>query len=89
MALLFPLGSTRNLIISCLMSSSVMALTGTVVPGVECPALQQDDGQVIALSFLPAPFKIGDRITVSGAGFGGSMTCQQEVFLVEDVKVAK
>lgn len=77
------------LVATCIMSSSALTLTGTVVPGVECPAIEQDNGQVVALSFLPAPYKIGDRITVSGSGFGGSMSCQQEVFLVESALPAK
>lgn len=65
------------------LTTQAMAFTGEIVPGVTCPAMRTDAGKTIALSHLPGDFKIGDRVTVTGSGFGGSMTCQQEVFLVE------
>lgn len=66
-----------------------MVLTGEVVPGVECPALKLDDGRVVALSQLPGDFRQGDRVTVTGPGWGASMACQQEVFLVEKAAPAE
>jgi len=68
---------------------AAMLLTGEVVPGTECPGLRLDDGRIIALSRLPAPLNTpGTRVTVSGPGYAGSATCQQEVFVVEDARVA-
>ena len=65
-----------------LMAAGAMALTGELAPGVTCPVLLTDDGRRIALEGLPAGFAPGERITVTGPGFGASMTCQREVFLV-------
>ena len=65
-----------------------VTVTGEVVPGVECPAILTDDGRQIALSHLPASFKLGDRVTVSGSGYAGSLSCQQEVLVVEGVRWA-
>lgn len=66
-----------------------VVLTGEVVQGVECPAIRTDDGKVIALSTLPNTFQIGDRVRVTGSGFAGSASCQQEVLLVESAEAAK
>ncbi|WP_281981271.1 DUF5818 domain-containing protein [Thalassorhabdomicrobium marinisediminis] len=65
------------------LTANTMTYTGEVVPGVTCPAIRTDAGETIALSHLPHEFGIGDRVTVTGSGFIGSMTCQQEVFNVE------
>ncbi len=72
----------------CVMGASVIIFTGEIIPGVECPALRTDEGRVIALSALPSTYAIGDRITVTGSGFAGSASCQQEVLVVTDVKPA-
>lgn len=69
--------------------ASAVTVTGEVVPGVECPAIRTDDGRQIALSHLPAPFQLGDRVTVRGSGYAGSATCQQEVLVVEGVSRAQ
>ncbi len=66
--------------------SGAVRLSGEVVPGVSCPALKLADGSTVALSHLPAPFKMGDRVTVTGSGYGGSMTCMQKVLLVTGVR---
>lgn len=72
------------------LSMCAVMLTGTLVPGVECPTLRTDDGKTIALSHVPgAAFAIGDRVTVTGSGYGASMSCQQEVLLVTKVEAAK
>jgi len=70
------------------MTAAALTLTGEVVPGTECPAIRLEDGRIIALSRLPARFVIGDRVTVSGPGYAGSATCQQEVFVVETAEAA-
>jgi hypothetical protein len=68
---------------------AAMLLTGVVVPGTECPGLQLDDGRISALSRLPATLNTpGTRVTVSGPGYAGSATCQQEVFVVETAQPA-
>ena len=66
-----------------------VTVTGEVVPGVECPAILTDDGRQIALSHLPASFRLGDRVTVRGSGYAGSASCQQEVLVVEEVSRAQ
>lgn len=72
------------------LSVCFVILTGTLVPGVECPTLRTDDGKIIALSHIPgAAFATGDRVTVVGSGYGASMTCQREVLLVTKVEAAK
>ncbi|MBN9889836.1 DUF5818 domain-containing protein [Salipiger abyssi] len=71
------------------LSMCAVILTGQLVPGVECPALQTDEGETIALSHIPGTFAFGDRVTVTGSGYGGSMSCQQEVLLVTTVEAAE
>ena len=73
---------------ACLMGLGMITLTGEIVPGVECPTLQTDTGEKVALSHIVGPFRIGDRVTVTGTGYGGSMSCQQTVFLVTGTKPA-
>jgi len=69
-------------------SLCALIVTGEIVAGVTCPALLTDDGTTVALSRLPASFEIGDRVTVTGSGYAGSSTCQQEVLIVTDVSTA-
>ena len=71
------------------LSMCAVMLTGTLVPGVVCPVLRLDDGQLVSLSHVPSNFTYGNRVTVSGSGFGGSMSCQQEVLLVTKVEAAE
>ena len=68
------------------MTLSAIVLTGEVVPGVECPAIRTDEGEVIALSHIPIPHELGDRITVEGPRYVASGACQQEVLLVASAK---
>ncbi|MGH1424296.1 MAG: hypothetical protein ACRBBU_06175 [Pseudooceanicola sp.] len=67
---------------------AAIILTGVVVPGVTCPTIRLDDGRTVALSHLPGGFAIGTRVRVSGSGYGASMSCMQEVLLVQSADKA-
>lgn len=73
----------RLMCVKVLALQMAVVLTGEVVQGVECPAIRTEDGRVVALSSLPGPFQLGDRVRVTGSGYAGSAACQQEVLLVE------
>lgn len=69
-------------------SETRVTLTGNLVPGVTCPAVRLEDGRTVALSHLLPGFDTGMRVTVTGSGYGASMTCQQEVLLVTGMRAA-
>lgn len=70
------------------MSLCALVVTGEVVQGVTCPTILTDDGTIVALSRLPGGFEIGDRVTVTGSGYAGSPTCQQNVLIVTGAEPA-
>ncbi|MGB3245305.1 MAG: hypothetical protein WBB25_12275 [Sulfitobacter sp.] len=65
-----------------------LTFEGQLVPGVTCPAIQLADGRTIALSHLLPGFDTGMRVTVSGSGMVGSMSCMQEVLQVTAMRPA-
>ena len=67
--------------------ATMVIITGTVVPGIEGPALRDEHGRTVALSHLPDGMRTGDRIRVRGE-FALSATRQQEVLVVEDAAAA-
>jgi len=74
--------------ITMCMGAGMIVLTGEVVPGVECRSIRLDDGRIVALSRLSNRFSVGDRVTVTGTGYAGSSTCQQEVLIVKSADPA-
>ncbi len=77
-----------------ILGAGTLLFTGEIVPDVECAALLTDDGKRVALDHVPAPFRTGDRVTVTGSGWqglepGGSSPCQQVTLIVEEVRRAE